>query len=1365
MTLEAPRLYALKAKVQSANIVVSWVGENPGGTYDSFALEWKKADAPLSDWTGVTEVTNLDPDAHASVFIAKDDDTRFEYLHSSPGLGTYWYRLKNESITGHAYPTATVATDDRVATATAAASTKPDAPTFTATSKPGVVGTTEGEITIEFDAITGHRYELAWNTGTEIQLNAAAITDPVFDDDATGKREYAHTGLTLGLSYTYSIKAFATTGALEISDPSVATELATGQLTKPTNLEVFVREVDVATLSWEYEGFDIQGEFPPISYDVQVRDDPAGDWTDLPDGEVPEIGVAKTVTTKYTLADPSKTYYFQIRAKAKPPIAGVVSSEWAQTQTNPDGVKVLAVEGFTATAAGPSSIDLEWTAPTDTINDISFEIEHNIVGPNEDDWIDTFSPAVEATTYTHDNLTPDTKYWYRIRAIATMTTDGSPWTTEDISATTGQDDEEDPSDLAIKNLTAELEGTTIKLAWEAPDKEIADFKEYRVEWKLDTADTVVYRELTTTTSLSYNHTDRTAVGTYTYQVVAVDDEDAINEESRSNEAVVEIEEEEDPDLAGFAVKNLEVERDGTTNELSWEVPDSTVKDFKEYLVEWKLNSGRFRELTNTEELSYDHTDRTAAGKYTYRVAAVDDDGKEYPWSNEDSVTIVAVKDDALAVNDLEAELKGTTIELSWEKPDSTIADFKEYLVEWKLDSGRFRKLTSTESRSYDHEDQTAAGKYTYRVAAVDDDEKEYPWSDEASVTIAKAEDKPSAPREVEAIADGPSAITVSWEEPADSGDASITKYKIESSLNGTTWRSEKIVDATITAYEDTGLDPDETIHYRVSATNKFGYGPVSATVNATTDKGTPSAPRELTATAAGSTITLSWEEPADSGDASITKYKIESSLNSGTTWQTKTTVGAAITAYEDTGLDPDKTIHYRVSATNEFGYGPVSATVSATTERDAPSAPRSLTVRGVKRGNQLTWRAPSVEGASKLTGYRIEQSTDGGASWTIVILTADASIRTYTHLGPPPGQETSYRVIAINDKGDSPPSNVVKIETPAIPPSRPISLRASASGDIVRLGWSAPRNTGGAPITGYRIEVANFADALWATLVEDTESTETEYSYKVEPGLTLSYRVFAINSAGNSPPSTVVRVTVDAVAPAPPTGVGALAVSYDAIGVAWNSPTNTGGSPITGYRIEYSNDGGFWNVLVSNFAATSTAYRHTKLKPATQYFYRIFAINKAGRSGPSEIVNATTLADLPGVPERLTASVISPTQINLTWNEPRYTGGVDLRGYLIETAPDGESWVPLTQTAGDETFYQHKGLTPATTYHYRVTARNEIGSSKVSRPIFARTTAALPEKPVELKATTKSDSEIRLTWMKPSYALKNSSGRTFTEEA
>ena len=95
--------------------------------------------------------------------------------------------------------------------------------------------------------------------------------------------------------------------------------------------------------------------------------------------------------------------------------------------------------------------------------------------------------------------------------------------------------------------------------------------------------------------------------------------------------------------------------------------------------------------------------------------------------------------------------------------------------------------------------------------------------------------------------------------------------------------------------------------------------------------------------------------------------------------------------------------------------------------------------------------------------------------------------------------------------------------------------------------------------------------------------------------------------------------------PGAPTNVTATAASTAQIDLSWDAPSKTGGSAITGYRIEVSSDGGTsWTDLVADTASTDTAYEHTGLTAGAARRYRVSAINAIGTGDASASDDATT---------------------------------------------------------------------------------------------------------------------------------------------
>ena len=114
-------------------------------------------------------------------------------------------------------------------------------------------------------------------------------------------------------------------------------------------------------------------------------------------------------------------------------------------------------------------------------------------------------------------------------------------------------------------------------------------------------------------------------------------------------------------------------------------------------------------------------------------------------------------------------------------------------------------------------------------------------------------------------------------------------------------------------------------------------------------------------------------------------------------------------------------------------------------------------------------------------------------------------------------------------------------------------------------------------------------------------------------------------TAGTDVSVSLISVT----APGAPTGLAATANGPSQIDLAWTAPASTGGSAITGYKIEVSPDGSSWSDLVADTESTDTAYAHMGLAPATTRHYRVSAINVAATSAASDSDDTTTATAVP----------------------------------------------------------------------------------------------------------------------------------------
>ena len=239
-----------------------------------------------------------------------------------------------------------------------------------------------------------------------------------------------------------------------------------------------------------------------------------------------------------------------------------------------------------------------------------------------------------------------------------------------------------------------------------------------------------------------------------------------------------------------------------------------------------------------------------------------------------------------------------------------------------------------------------------RVTFTDDGGNEETLTSAPTAVVSAA--PPPPPNNVQAVTQKSGAVELTWDAP---DDATVTGYRIERGRAGENRSNQQrsvgspkahhtLVEDTgsaDTGYTDESAEKGVEYEYRVSARNEAGTGEASGWVSAGPEEepalgdGPPGAPRNLSATPGNKEITLSWEPPADNGNAPATRYRIEWRID-GKDYDKNhwgTSRSTTYTTNDQANLANGVTYFFRVKAENDDGnsygpYGPASEEVSAT---------------------------------------------------------------------------------------------------------------------------------------------------------------------------------------------------------------------------------------------------------------------------------------------------------------------------------------------------------------------------------------------------------------------------------------------------
>jgi fibronectin type 3 domain-containing protein len=557
-----------------------------------------------------------------------------------------------------------------------------------------------------------------------------------------------------------------------------------------------------------------------------------------------------------------------------------------------------------------------------------------------------------------------------------------------------------------------------------------------------------------------------------------------------------------------------------------------------------------------------------------------------------------------------------------------------------------------------------------------------------------------APTALAVTATTSSSVSLSWTAPTPPAGCTVSSYVVD---DGTASPPTTVAASGVTGttYTVSGLAASTTYYFSVAAVDADGTSGASTPVSDTTSSA--SNQTEIVAIDSGASSPVS---NANGGDSS---FVADEFYNGGGTSTSTSPVNVA-------------------GVTNA---APMNVYL---TQRDGTV---NYTIPGLAAGAQYTVLLHFAETYFSAPGKRVFNVAINGTT-----VLSDLDI--YAQVGENVALVDSFTATASNSgqivisftNGTANQPSVAGLEvrgTPSactlLPSAAPTGLTALASSpSIIGLSWNPAVAPPNCPITYslYASTASGFTPGP-SNLIASNLTGTTYSNTGLLPSTTYYYAVEAVDSVGASAPSAEASDTTHsatsciAIPSAAPTNFAAVTASSGAVALSWTPIDAPEYCTNVTYSIYGSSTSGFVPALTNQIASnlTSTEFYNTNLPPSSTYYYVIQAVDEDGASTVySQQVSAETLA----VPSVLTATAVSPNEIDLVFPESTLAAPVT---YLIyrSTSP---TFTPASSNEIGTTksnAFQDVVAAASTTYYYQVVASSPSGNAAPAGPVSATTLA------------------------------------------
>ena len=324
------------------------------------------------------------------------------------------------------------------------------------------------------------------------------------------------------------------------------------------------------------------------------------------------------------------------------------------------------------------------------------------------------------------------------------------------------------------------------------------------------------------------------------------------------------------------------------------------------------------------------------------------------------------------------------------------------------------------------------------------------------------------------------------------------------------------------------------------------------------------------------------------------------------------------------------------------------------------------------------------------TGYFIQQYKDG--EWTHIRQLARNTATTYTATGLTPSTTYQYRVRAYYTDGSTTTYSDYTTISGTTNPANITGVKVSSTANSVTISWDKNNSA-----TGYFVQ--QYKNGAWTHVRQLARNTATTFTASgLTTSTTYQYRVRAYYTDGSTTTYSDYTTISGTTNPTNISGVKAASTA-NSVTISWDKNDSA-----TGYFVQQYKNGAWTHVrqLARNTATTFTA---SGLTPSAKYQYRIRAYYTDGTSttySDYKYVSPTTRpSNITGVKVTSTANTVT-----LSWDKNN-----SATGYFVQQYKNG-AWTHVRQLARNTaTTYTATGLTPSTTYQFRIRAYYTDGTT------------------------------------------------------